>query len=227
PAREPPATEPEASEPAWEPAAAFEGASKPAWEPEAAFGEPASAEAEFASAGGASSEDAFDEPEPTASTRSFSERGSQPPSSGRSFAPPASDNDLLRPVGADLPIRPGAPAPEQPAAPSGFAIDNSLAGGLVRPHTVWSPVAPPLREPRPSSGLFDYAAGPIPIPTRPPRPDLDPSLRVSRAPTPIHEGEPPTHSEAPPAQAPRHRRVDYDDVMMADAVDFDPISADE
>ncbi len=208
-------------------------------EPSPAASEPPPADEPAPVAARRYSEDALTEPPPEedeekrpAPSRSFAEPASHSSSgslaaSPRSFAPAQREKDSLYPAGADLPIRPGAPPPEQPAPPSGFAIDNSLSGGLVRPHTVWSPVAPPRPEPRPSSGLFQYAAGPIPIPARPPRPDLDPSLRVDRAPAPIREGEAPTLSEAPAPRASRPRRADFDDAMMADAVDLDPVSADD
>ncbi len=54
----------------------------------------------------------------------------------------------------------------------------------------WRPSADARPEPRASSGMFLYD-GPLPIPAQPPRPDLDPSLRVAPAPRPS-SGEPAT-----------------------------------
>ncbi len=253
PAEEPPVEEPPAEEPAAfdfggfdnestvvagieheQMIAASVAAAEPAYEPPPAAYEPPPAAYEPPPAA---------DPEPAAAAEPRSSWDDEPaeppaeqamdarPSQGSASAPQGRvfeqkrDLDSLYPTGADLPIRPGAPAPEPPAPPSGFAIDNSLAGGLVRPHTVWSPVAPPMPEPRPSSGLFQYGPGPIPIPQRPPRPDLDPSYRVDRAPAPIREGE--LRSDAPPARPQRPRRVEFDDAMMADAIDLDPVSADD
>ena len=48
----------------------------------------------------------------------------------------------------------------------------------------WIPVAKPPPEPRPSDGLFIYEASALPIPLRPPRPVLDASVRIERAPFP-------------------------------------------
>jgi hypothetical protein len=79
----------------------------------------------------------------------------------------------------------GAAPPAAPSDPGGFGVTNDLSGGLVRPvqQNTWTPVAPERLDPRPSSGLFQYGAS-IPLPSAPPRPDLDPSLVVTRAPHP-------------------------------------------
>ena len=84
----------------------------------------------------------------------------------------------------------GAAPPEAPTNPGGFAITNELTEGLMRPveQDVWTPEAGERPEPRPSSGLFQYAEG-LPVPAAPPRPAMDESLRVTRAPHPSDEGE--------------------------------------
>ncbi|HMI92917.1 MAG TPA: hypothetical protein VK509_16190, partial [Polyangiales bacterium] len=64
-----------------------------------------------------------------------------------------------------------------PAVPTGL---------LIRPARVahWQPAPPSRPTPRPVTGMFRYQAGPLPKPARPPRPELDPALRVRPAPRP-------------------------------------------
>lgn len=61
-----------------------------------------------------------------------------------------------------------------PAVPTGL---------LHRPARVahWQPAPPHRPTPRPVTGMFRYAAGPLPKPARPPRPQLEPSQRVRPA----------------------------------------------
>lgn len=79
----------------------------------------------------------------------------------------------------------GASPPEAPSDPGGFAVTNELVEGLMRPveQDVWTPTAGERPEPRPSTGLFQYPDG-LPVPSAPPRPDIDESLIVTRAPHP-------------------------------------------
>ena len=82
----------------------------------------------------------------------------------------------------------GPPPPEmdaQRAAPS-FIPPPVPTGLLTRPARVahWQPAPPRRPTPRPVTGMFRYQAGPLPRPARPPRPQLDPSLRVRPAPKP-------------------------------------------
>jgi hypothetical protein len=101
----------------------------------------------------------------------------------------------------------GAAPPAPPEDPGGFGVTNDLTEGLVRPvqQNTWTPVAPERPEPRPSSGLFQYGAS-VPLPDAPPRPDLDPSLVVTRAP---HPGA----GEVVEAAAPEYAEVaDYAEV---------------
>ena len=96
----------------------------------------------------------------------------------------------------------GAPAPELPQAPTGFEI-QAAEGALTRPvyPPSWAPEASPRPEPRPSTGHFLYEGG-LPIPAEPPRPDIDPTLRVSPAPRPGQEAPPPAmpSAEAAPVE---------------------------
>jgi len=96
----------------------------------------------------------------------------------------------------------GASPPEAPSNPGGFEVTNELSEGLVRPveQDVWTPTAAERPEPRPSTGLFNYPNG-LPIPSAPPRPDIDPSLIVTRAPHPSdREGDAPFEAEVLQAQ---------------------------
>jgi hypothetical protein len=83
---------------------------------------------------------------------------------------------------------PSAPPPgmdAERAAPS-FIPPSVPTGLLTRPARVahWQPAPPRRPTPRPITGMFRYPAGPLPKPARPPRPQLDPSLRVRPAPKP-------------------------------------------
>lgn len=88
------------------------------------------------------------------------------------------------------------PPPTAPGQlPSPHANGAALTRRLVA--ATWSP-EPMLRpDPSPSSGLFQYGDGGLPQPAQPPRPAIDPSLRVMRAPRP---GDP--HSVAMMRSAP-------------------------
>jgi hypothetical protein len=59
-------------------------------------------------------------------------------------------------------------------------------GLLTRPARTmhWQPAPPRRPTPRPASGLFRYGPAGLPRPARPPRPELDASSWVSRAPRP-------------------------------------------
>ena len=100
----------------------------------------------------------------------------------------------------------GAPPPSLPDAPQGFELPPPPQG-LTRPvfASSWWPTAEPRMEPRMSSGYFDHRGG-LPIPQQPPRPDIDPTLRVSPAPRPGAQADP--HHSEPPAEAPMHETYD-------------------
>jgi hypothetical protein len=80
------------------------------------------------------------------------------------------------------------------AALSDVAIDRQPSfvpppiptGLLTRPARAmhWQPAPPRRPTPRPASGLFRYGTGGLPRPARPPRPELDPALKVQPAPRP-------------------------------------------
>jgi len=107
-------------------------------------------------------------------------------------------------------VPPSAPPPAPPPQPGGFRIDPVGAGGnvLARPSrgASWYPEVVPPPDPRPSSGLFGFAGG-LPVPQRPPRPDIDPSMRIQPAPRPESNGA----SAAEPAYAPPVQNVDATD----------------
>jgi hypothetical protein len=79
--------------------------------------------------------------------------------------------------------------PEAPAPPAGFTVARLAEVGLSRPvhAATWWPEPSARPEPEPSTGAFEYT-GALPIPSEPPRPDLDPSQRVAPAPHPVAEG---------------------------------------
>ncbi|HEX2677880.1 MAG TPA: hypothetical protein VHM19_14605, partial [Polyangiales bacterium] len=99
---------------------------------------------------------------------------SMPPAS----MPPAS----IRPAEpAYVPYEPPPPPPE--ADPSTYVIAAVSRGMLQRPAIAahWQPATPQPPRPSRSTGLFRYPPGNLPVPSRPPRPDLDPSLYVQPA----------------------------------------------
>lgn len=108
----------------------------------------------------------------------------RPPTSAR--PQPASAPGVERP--------PTAAPPRPPQKPAGFAIHPMGTNGhaLSRPTraTGWLPDAASHAEPRPSSGLFQYPTATLPAPPRPPRPDIDSSMRVTRAPRPGEAPQP-------------------------------------
>ena len=138
-------------------AAAFEA---PLEELEAVAG---AAEDEVASPGAAEDEVAspvYEDDAPPTPAAQYQAASSQPPAS----------------VGHDDP-EPRAIS-NRPGPPPGGVLTRLSSGNN------WAPVRPEKVPPMPRSGLFAYAFGPLPVPTKPPRPDLDPSLRVKLAPRP-------------------------------------------
>jgi hypothetical protein len=62
-----------------------------------------------------------------------------------------------------------------------------LPTGILRRPAIavgWQPVAPKRPQPSAGSGMFRYSPGTLPIPARPPRPDLPPDQRVQPAAAP-------------------------------------------
>lgn len=76
--------------------------------------------------------------------------------------------------------------PEERTSPPSMPTAALPTGSLRRPAVAaqWGIAAPTRPSPTAGSGLFRYPAGSLPVPGRPPRPDLDPSLRVQRAAAP-------------------------------------------
>ena len=77
---------------------------------------------------------------------------------------------------------PSYPVLADPGMPS-FIPPPIPTGILTRPARAahWQPHPPRRPSARPSTGLFRYAPGPLPRPTRPPHPEIDPALRVTPA----------------------------------------------
>jgi hypothetical protein len=62
-----------------------------------------------------------------------------------------------------------------------------IATGILRRPAIavgWQPIAPKRPQPSQGSGMFRYAPGTLPIPAKPPRPDLPPDQRVQPAASP-------------------------------------------
>lgn len=70
--------------------------------------------------------------------------------------------------------------------PGHLPSPHSFSDAVLTRHVLpapWAPQPSPRPAPAQSSGLFDYG-GPVPSPTKPPRPELDDALRVRPAPHP-------------------------------------------
>jgi hypothetical protein len=93
---------------------------------------------------------------------------------------PMADESAERPVDRD--------APEAPVEPAPFEVARMGTNGhaLTRPSLAlsWEPEALPEPEAGPGSEVFTYQVGELPVPSVPPRPDMDPTLRVAPAPRP-------------------------------------------
>lgn len=111
-------------------------------------------------------------------------RSSVPPRPPRSV-PPARSSEP--PTELRIPEQSSIYELPEPSVPGALPSPHRADVILTRPAILagWSP-EPQLRpEPAPSTGLFAYAAGAaLPQPAEPPRPDLDPALRVLPAPRP-------------------------------------------
>jgi len=72
-------------------------------------------------------------------------------------------------------------------APMGSRSVMPIATGILRRPAIavgWQPIAPKRPQPSQGSGMFRYAPGTLPIPARPPRPDLPAEHRVQPAAAP-------------------------------------------
>lgn len=89
------------------------------------------------------------------------------------------------PAGARSSMPPAPPA-TMAAEPGQLPSPHSIQVVLTRPALMasWDPEPLVRRDPMPSSGLFQYSARSLAMPSQAPRPDLDPSLTVMAAPRP-------------------------------------------
>ncbi|MCB9612934.1 MAG: hypothetical protein H6722_10825 [Sandaracinus sp.] len=113
-----------------------------------------------------------------------------------------------------------APAPALPSAPPGFVLQAPPGGVITRPMAppTWWPEATAPAQPRPSTGWFQYGDD-LPLPAAPPRPELDPTLRVSPAPKPGDELSPPSPpSVMPPMMVGRVEEAEVPAYMAEDPV---------
>jgi hypothetical protein len=118
-----------------------------------------------------------------------------------------------------------APAPALPSAPPGFVLQAPPGGVLTRPMAppTWWPEATAPAQPRPSTGWFQYGDT-LPIPSAAPRPELDPTQRVARAPRPGDALQPPSPpSVMPPMMVGRVEEPEEAPAYMSDA----PYEADD
>lgn len=147
---------------------------------------------------------------------------------------------------AAAPIAHAAPAltaPEEsniyelppPSAPGQLPSPHANGATLTRRmlQATWSPEPAPRPDPSPSSGYFQYAAGGLPQPPTPPRPELDPSLHVSPAPRPgdahaapeafAEAAEPQAAYEEPEAYAEAEAYGDEEQAAYAEADEAVPV----
>jgi hypothetical protein len=104
------------------------------------------------------------------------------------------------------------PAPTAPGQlPSPHSNGSSLTRRLV--DATWSPQPMERPERGASTGYFQYGTGVLPRPGEPPRPQIDASLRVARAPRP---GDPHTGIAAAAAYAEEENAYGGDETVQAD-----------
>jgi hypothetical protein len=121
-------------------------------------------------------------PQPSAASQSFAD---VTPSGQHAAAAPRAQADSGIPPALDFPDEADA-ADAGTQIASGRSIMPLPTGILRRPAIAvgWQPIAPKRPQPSAGSGMFRYAAGALPIPKRPPRPDLPPDQRVQPAAAP-------------------------------------------
>jgi hypothetical protein len=127
------------------------------------------------------------------------------------------DLEQLRAAAQPMPSL--APAPALPSAPPGFVLQAPPGGVLTRPMAppTWWPEATAPAQPRPSTGWFQYGDT-LPIPSAAPRPELDPTQRVARAPRPGDALQPPSPpSVMPPMMVGRVEEPEESPAYMSDA----------
>jgi hypothetical protein len=127
-------------------------------------------------------------------------------------------------------VPPSAPPPAPPSAPPPVLVNPLVSGSdgpLLRRSrgATWTPKLEPAPPSRLASGLFGYTGG-LPIPPHPPRPDLDPSLRIHPAPRPSASGHPAAHAtrarhdDAGTYEDPNAVPDDTDSMLEVGAEDF-------
>ncbi len=96
--------------------------------------------------------------------------------------PPASFAPSV-PAYDEAPAASWTPPVDHPGLVPSFIPPPLPTGLLTRPPrtTHWQPAPPRRPTPRPASGMFRYRVGPLPVPSAPPRPDLDRSMWVTPA----------------------------------------------
>jgi hypothetical protein len=134
---------------------------------------------------------------PTREVETLEPALSEPALSEPALSEPALSEPPSQMAGPTTDPSPAPPATEPPPRPDfSYAVLASVlpeplpTGMLTRPAIAahWQPVAP--RPPRPSSrpSRFRYPIGTLPMPSAPPRPDLDESQWVRPAPSPASGG---------------------------------------
>jgi hypothetical protein len=129
--------------------------------------------------------DVFDEPEPAPEPEPVVEAAPAPTPTYRSVAPLAPAEPIVgggKNAGMTAGAR-GLPPPAAPSSPSGFSVELGLKGNLGRPvmPAAWTPEPPPREPSTAPTGNFEYGAS-VPLPARPPRPEMDAARRVAPAP---------------------------------------------
>jgi hypothetical protein len=126
--------------------------------------------------------------QPTAASETFSDV-TPPDHNAASLAEDErvrADSEIPRALDFPDPVDPVDPVNESTQIVQGRSIMPLPTGILRRPAIAvgWQPVAPKRPQPSAGSGMFRYAAGSLPIPQHPPRPDLPPEQRVQPAASP-------------------------------------------
>jgi hypothetical protein len=132
-------------------------------------------------------DDAFEE-QPEAARQTFSD--ATPPDHNAALAMAAEERsraDSEIPPALDLPDADSSIVDADSRTVVGPRSIMPLPTGILRRPAIavgWQPVAPQRPQPSAGSGMFKYAAGTLPIPAKPPRPDLSPDQRVQPAAAP-------------------------------------------
>jgi hypothetical protein len=124
----------------------------------------------------------FEEAQPETGSQTF---GEVTPADHNAAAIAAAERDHL-----DSQIPPALDLPDADNAGTQVVQTRSvmpIATGILRRPPIavgWQPIAPKRPQPSHGSGMFRYPPGTLPIPAKPPRPDLPPDQRVQPAAAP-------------------------------------------